>query len=439
MGRFSLPPGPRLPAAVQTARWLRKPLEMMDDCFERFGDTFTLKFVHEGTFVFVTKHDSVKQVFRGDPSVLHGGEGKIVLMPVLGRTSMMLADGDAHMRQRRLILPAFAGERMRSYEEAIRDITERTVAQWPLNRSFELHPQMQDITLDVIIRAVFGVEQGERLDELRRRIVRLLHLLVSSRRLPLLVAAGPKRVERWRKFRAVRDPVHAMLDEEIELRREAEDLEDRDDVLSILLSTRDEEDGSPLSQEELRDALMTMLLVGHETTANSLAWTLERLMRHPEAMERTVADAQGGDGAYVEAVLKEVQRLCPVTPIALRRLMEPYELEGYRLPAGAHVAPCIYLVHRRPELYPDPQAFRPERFVDQREGTYTWIPFGGGVRRCPGAGFAIFEMSVILQAILRHVRLRADDPEPEPLGRRLIFFTPGRGATAVAEPQAVHA
>ena len=230
--------------------------------------------------------------------------------------------------------------------------------------------------------------------------------------------------------------MHEAIDEEIVLRRADPGLEDRDDILSMLLQARDPE-GAPMSDQELRDELMTLLVAGHETTATSLAWTLERVVRHPEVLARLEEEATtGGDGAYADAVAHEALRLRPVLPLVVRKLTEPLEIAGYELPAGATVAPCIYLVHRRPDVYPDPHAFRPERFLDEPPGTYTWIPFGGGVRRCIGASFAMFEMRTVLQTLVSHVRLEAPEPGAERISRRAITLSPSRGAHLVARPRA---
>jgi len=285
---------------------------------------------------------------------------------------------------------------------------------------------MQAITLEVIVRTVFGVSEGERLAALRSALRELLEWGSDPRRLMVVAMLGPSRLEHIRSFTRVRDRADELLFEEIRERRSAPDLAERDDVLSMLLQAR-YEDGSGMSDKELRDELMTLLVAGHETTATALSWAVERLVRHPEKLERLAS----GDEEYLDAVVKETLRLRPVLPIVLRRLTEPLEIGGRELPAGVAVAPCIYLMHRRPDVYPEPTRFRPERFLEQQAGTYTWIPFGGGVRRCLGATFAIFEMKVVLETIAARLQLTPADPRSERISRRLITLIPERGAQVV--------
>jgi cytochrome P450 len=423
----SLPPGPRFPRALQTLGWGFRPGPFMERCQRRYGDMFTLKIASEGTWVFVTHPDAVKQVFTGDPRLLHAGEGNKVLMPLLGQNSVLLLDEDPHMRQRKLMLPPFHGERMRAYRDVMTSVTEAELERWPQGDPFELWPRMQAITLEVIVRTVFGVSEGQRLAALRSALRELLEWGSDPRRLMLVGMLGPSRLKHIRSFTGARDRADELLFEEIRERRSAPDLAERDDVLSMLLQAR-YEDGSGMSDEELRDELMTLLVAGHETTATALSWAVERLVRHPEKLERLAS----GDEEYLDAVVKETLRLRPVLPLVLRRLTEPMEIGGRELPAGVAVAPCIYLMHRRPDVYPEPTRFRPERFLEEPAGTYTWIPFGGGVRRCLGATFAIFEMKVVLETIAARLRLTPADPRSERISRRLITLIPERGAQVVA-------
>ena len=422
----SLPPGPPYPRPLQTLGWGFRPGPFMERCQRRYGDMFTLKIASEGTWVFVTHPDTVKQVFTGDPRLLHAGEGNRVLMPLLGQNSVLLLDEDPHMRQRKLMLPPFHGERMRAYRDVMTSVTEAELERWPQGDPLELWPRMQAITLEVIVRTVFGVSDGERLAALRSALRELLEWGSDPRRLMVVAMLGPSRLEHIRSFTRVRDRADELLFEEIRERRSAPDLAERDDVLSMLLQAR-YEDGSGMSDKELRDELMTLLVAGHETTATALSWAVERLVRHPEKLERLAS----GDEEYLDAVVKETLRLRPVLPIVLRRLTEPLEIGGRELPAGVAVAPCIYLMHRRPDVYPEPTRFRPERFLEQQAGTYTWIPFGGGVRRCLGATFAIFEMKVVLETIAARLQLTPADPRSERISRRLITLIPERGAQVV--------
>jgi cytochrome P450 family 135 len=404
---------------------------MMEHCGRRYGDMFTLRITHEGTWVFLTDPDAVKQVFTGDPRLLHAGEANIVLLPVLGSQSVLLLDEQAHMAQRKLMLPSFHGRRMRRYEDVMAEVAVSEIGRWPLGAPVSAWPTMQAITLEVILRTVFGVQEGERLRRLGHALRHVLAWGTRPQRLALLAALGPRRIAQLRIFRHVLDPADALINEEIRRRRHAPDLEERDDVLSLLLQAR-HEDGRPMSDSELRDELMTLLVAGHETSATALAWALEALVRHPAALARLRDEVDSGEDAYLDAVIKETLRLRPVIALVLRRLTEPMEIGGRLLPAGATVAPCIYLLHRRPDVYPDPRAFRPERFLEQPPGTYTWIPFGGGVRRCLGASFARFEMKVVLRELVSRLDLRAAHPRGERRVRRAIIFAPERGGEIVA-------
>ena len=419
---MTLPPGPRLPRALQTLAWITRPGPWMERLRGRYGDAISLRIAHEGTWVLLSDPAAVRQVFTADPRVLHAGEANVILRPILGARSVLLLDEEPHMAQRKLLLPAFHGERMKAYRELIEVVAAREVARWPAGVPVATRPRMQALTLEVIMRAVVGSQDPR----LRAAVGAMLEWTTDQRRLLLLAALGPDRVERRRMFRGVLDPVDALLAAEIARRRAAPG---GDDILSALVRT-------PMDDRELRDELVTLLVAGHETTATALAWALERLARHPAAWARLRA----GDEAYLDAVVKETLRLRPVLPIVLRRLTEPLELGGWALPAGVSVAPCIFLLHRRADLYPDPHAFRPERFLDRPAGTYTWIPFGGGVRRCLGASFALFEMTTVLRAIAARVeRLAPDRPGAEPIARRAITLVPARGATVSAAPRAATA
>jgi cytochrome P450 len=290
---------------------------------------------------------------------------------------------------------------------------------------------MQAVTLEVILRAVFGVEEGDRLNRLRDELRSTLNLLSSPRRAIFMVLLGPERLRRFPPFRRNIERVDRLLFEEIGSRRGASDLAERDDILSLLLQAT-HEDGRPMSDRELRDELMTLLVAGHETTATGLSWAIELLARHPAALERLEADVAGGDAAYLDAVIKETLRLRPVIALVLRKLVEPMEIGGRLLPAGVSVAPSIYLVHRRPDVYPEPERFRPERFLEHTAGTYTCIPFGGGVRRCLGGAFAEFEMSVVLRELVARRSLRPAGGPPEHSVRSTITNVPSRGAEVLA-------
>jgi cytochrome P450 len=425
-----LPPGPRLPAPVQTAIWSRQARRFLFACRERYGSTFTLKIVHEGTWVMVSDPDSVKQVFTGDPRVFHAGEGNRILEPALGPNSVLVLDEKAHVSQRRLLLPPFHGERVQGYRETMAEIASREIASWPTGVAYSLRPRMQAITLDIILRTVFGVEEDERMVELRDALRSFLDLTTNPRILMPVLLLGPERATRMRWFRRRIEGVDRLIHREIVERRRSEDLEERDDILSLLVAAR-HEDGSPMSDAEIRDELLTLLVAGHETTATALAWAVERLSRHQDKLGRLREEVEAGEGAYLTATIQETLRMRPVISIVVRRLTEAVEIGGYEIPAGASVTPCIYLVHANPEIYPEPDRFRPERFIERPPGTYTWIPFGGGVRRCLGASFAQFEMSVVLEELVKRHRIAPARERPERVFRRAITETPRHDAEVI--------
>ena len=430
--RAPLPPGPRMPRAMQTLGWLSRPFQFVERARAKYGDTFTMHIARD-TFVVLSDPADVKQVFTGDPSIYHAGVSNIILLPFLGHKSVLLLDGAQHMSQRKLLLPPFHGEKMRRHVDLMTEIAEREVAAWPRGVPFAVHPHMQTVTLEVIMRIVFGVDDGDpRLAELRQRLRTFLEASASGRELRKLLLVGPEKADRRRIFAHVLDPVDEIIAQVIADRRQLDDLEDRDDVLSMLLLAR-HEDGTPMDGVELRDELVTLLVAGHETTATALAWALERLTRHPAALERLTEEVRAGEGdEYVDGVIRETLRLRPVIPFVGRKLSEPQTIGAWDIPAGARVAPSIHLMHRREDIYPEAAAFRPERWLGERPNPYTFLPFGGGVRRCLGASFAETEMRAVLGAIVRSVRLAPARPESEKVGRRVITLVPGRGAEIIA-------
>jgi cytochrome P450 len=415
----------------QSLQWGFRPRPFLDAAHKRYGDMFTIRLGQVGPVVMLAHPDMIKEVFTGDPAVFHAGEANVILRPSLGRHSVLLLDDAQHLRQRKLLLPPFHGERMTRYGELMRDIAERDIATWPRGVPFRLHTHTQEVTMTIIVRAVFGVTDPERSQRLRDGLKQFIEWGTSPRQIAYLAFMDVDRIERNLFFRRARAKVDAVVYEEIRHAREREDLDEREDILSLLLQAR-HEDGSPMSDEELRDELMTLLLAGHETTATSLAWAIERLVRHPAAMERLTVEAAEGGTEYAEAVTKETLRMRPVLPIVARLLKRDVEVGGTLLPEGVVVAPNIYLVQHREDVYPDARRFRPERFLEGQGGTYSWIPFGGGIRRCIGASFALYEMRIVLQAMVSSVALRAAKPESEPVGRRSITLTPRHGAEVVA-------
>ena len=431
MTTLAAPAGPRMPRLLQTVAWVRRPYPFIARARAKYGDTFTMH-IGRDTFVVLSDPDDVKQVFTGDPAIFHAGEGNVILLPFLGRKSILLLDDAAHMSQRKLLLPAFHGERMRRHVDLMREVAGREVDAWPKGVPFAVQPHMQAVTLEVIMRIVFGVDEGDpALATLRERLRRFLDVTASPREMRKLLIHGPERAHRRRIFAHAIDPVDEVIARVVEDHRRRDDLAARDDVLSMLLLAR-HEDGSPMDDEELRDELLTLLVAGHETTATSLSWAMERLTRHPAALERLTEEVRAGEEEYVDAVIRETLRLRPVLPFVVRRLTQPQTIAGFDLPAGTNVAPSIQLIHRRPDLYPDPTAFRPERWLGVRPNPYTFLPFGGGVRRCLGAAFAETEMRAVLAEIVSRVRLRPARPEPERVARRVITLVPGRGGEVVA-------
>ncbi len=425
-----LPPGPPLPKPIQTAIWSRQARRLLYSCQDRYGDMFTIRVAYEGTWVMLADPEAIKQVFTGDPQVFHAGEGNQILATVLGQNSILVLDEKPHMRQRKLLLPPFHGGRMQGYEETMSEIAEREIASWPTGTPYKLRPRMQAMTLEIILQTVFGVREGERMGELRAALREFLDLTTNPQLLLPVLLVGPDRIRRLGPFRRRMDRVDELIYREIAERRRAGDVEQRDDILSMLVAAR-HEDGSPMSDEEMRDELLTLLVAGHETTATSLSWAVERLVRSPETLERLRAEVGEGREEYLTATIQETLRLRPVISIVLRKLTEPVEIGGYELPAGVSVAPCVYLAHRNPEVYPEPDRFLPERFLDNPPGTYTWIPFGGGVRRCLGASFAQFEMAVVLKELVKRHQIRPANPKPERVFRRAITETPRHDAEVI--------
>ena len=424
-----LPPGPPFPRWLQTLGFIFAPIPWIDLCRRRYGDVVTFRSLFDPGFVMVFHPDLAKQVFRGSPHQLRAGEANAVLGPVVGERSVLLLDGVEHMRQRKLLLPPFHGERMRAYEDLMREAADRAVDSWPVGEPFPLLPSMQAITLDVIAGAVFGVEEGPRQDELKRRIRSMIDPVASRRGVLLLVLTGGRRGSgAGERFEEQRRMVDELIYSEIARRRGEPDLADREDVLSMLLLARDE-DGNAMTDRELRDELVTLLVAGHETTATALAWAFELLLRNPPVLERLRAALQAGDTSYVDAVAKEALRVRPVISGVGRVVRgEPFELDGHRIPPGTEINPSIAAIHRRADRYPAADAFRPERFLgEDAPDTYTWLPFGGGTRRCLGASFATFEMRTVVSRVVERTQLAPVRRRPERGVRKGITFTPKRG------------
>ncbi|HSK50887.1 MAG TPA: cytochrome P450 [Solirubrobacterales bacterium] len=431
----ALPPGPRLPRAVQALGWVKRPLPFLERCQRRYGDTFTLRMTHWGDWVVLCDPADVKTVFTAGDAV--GVDvANPLLWPILGPRSVMLLEEPRHMMRRKLMLPPFHGERMQRDAEVMAEVAREEARSWKPGEPFEMWPRMQAVTQEVVVRAVFGNEEEPGLRRVRERLTRLTEWMNDSANLTKLALFGPGYVVRSDGFKQAMRPVEeAVLDEVYKRRAEGED--GREDVVSMLAHAR-YEDGSPMSDRELRDELLTLLTDG--PTSASLARVFERLLRHPEKLARVQEEiVSGGDGSYLDAVIKETLRLCAPVPVVVRKLLEPMRLGGYDLPAGTTVAPCIHLIHRRSDVYEQPRAFMPERFLAEPPGTYTWIPFGGGTRRCLAARYAEQEMVRVLRTVLSEVDLHPVDSRPEGVGRGGIAFSPEGGAKVVAEPRAAAA
>lgn len=446
---MSLPPGPRGPAFLQTLGYTYWTFPFFEQCARRYGDPFTLRMPGFGSFVMLSAPELIKQVFTGDSDQLHAGEANAVLEPVVGPRSVLLLDGKEHLRQRRLLLPSLHGERMKEYAALMAEIAAAEVQRMPAGAPFSIHEHMQRITLQVILRAVFGLDEGAQMDELAALLVEFtrpppsLMIFVP----PAYLKYGDFPFSPWRTFLRRRDKVDRALRAILRQKMAAPD-PSRTDILSLLLSARDEE-GRAMSEDELRDELVTMLIAGHETTATALAWTFALVLQHGDVAARLQDELEGArraDGApdvgkltaneYLDAVIKESLRLRPIVPDVVRRVQSPITVAGYEIPAGDFLTPCIHLAHRRPEAWPEPHRFRPERFVGAKVDPYTWFPFGGGIRRCLGMAFALYEMKIVVGVTLLAARLRLAGAPPRVV-RRTVTLAPAGGTQVVLEQRRV--
>jgi cytochrome P450 len=430
--RSRLPPGPRTPSLLQTIGWWSRPTAFLERCRANHGGPFTIRLFGQSPFVVISDPEEIKQIFQAPPEVLHPGEGAQILEPIIGPNSVILLDEDPHLRQRKLLLPAFHGERMQHLSGLMQELAEREAASWPSGERVALHPHLQRLTLEIILRAVFGLERGAQLDALRDQLTEILAFGES----PLSLIPPAQRLLAGRGPLARLERANARADELIFELIEQRRLQgaNGDDVLTLLLAARDE-DGAPMSPAELRDELMTALVAGHETTASQLAWAFERIAREPAVQARLHEELDdGSDEAYLTATINEILRRRPVLPNAEPRLVkQPIEIGGILYQPGVVLFASAYLLHHDPAIYPDPYAFEPERFLDQSPGTYTWIPFGGGRRRCLGASFALLEMKLVLRAVLERYVLRPASSTPEITRRRGITFSPSGESRVILE------
>ena len=424
-------PGPRIPAIAQGVAFYVRPVAFARALRRRYGPDFRIDLPPFGETAYLSDPDSIKAVFTGGDA-FRAGEANWVLRPILGDHSVLLLDGDEHLAQRRMLLPPFHGDAVRAYADTVREITAENVATWPRREPFGVRRHMQRITLEVIMRAVIGVSAPDRLDTLRG----LLKRLVAISDLDVIMFAvfphfGDGKIARRFPPYSVRDQVHAFLDEEIDARRAR--AEPGSDVLSLLVAARDD-DGRALSNEELRDEIITLLVAGHETTATALGWAFERLSRNPRVLARLYEEIDAGESDdYVEAVCRETLRVRPVIQDVMRKVKAPVEVNGAHLEKGAMAMPAIMLAHLDTATYDDPDDFKPERFLDAKPGTYTWLPFGGGTRRCIGAAFALMEMKTVLKTVLTEIQLATTRTPGERARIRHVTLVPHKGARIAVE------
>jgi len=425
------PPGPRWPAAVQSWLFQRRRAWLLPTMARRYGDVFSLRVPpYADNLVVFSRPEHIKEIFAADPADLHAGEGNQILGPVMGEHSLLLVDEDEHARARRLLMPAFNGASLRGYRDLVSDLAKAEVDRWNTNTEVITLDRMNALTLEVIMRVVFGVTDQHTRDEFAPRLHRMVDIspiVLFGWVFPALSSFGP-----WKRFNDNQSEIDALLYAEIARRRRVTDLAERTDVLSRLLHVGSEAGDAPLTDAELRDQLVTLLLAGHETTAAALSWTLYELANHPDLQEQAYVAARDGDDKLLEALLKESMRLHPVIASTARKLTRDQEIGGWRLPAGTVVNTSILLAHQRSDNYPDTWTYRPSRFLDNEVEPNMWLPFGGGVRRCIGAGFSLMEGSVVLREVLTRYRLALPDgAEPERGRVRNITNVPRQKARIV--------
>ncbi len=444
-----LPPGPAAPALVQTMRLVRDPIGLLEKCRDRWGDAFTLRISGYGPLVHLSNPDDLRTMFNQGPDEAHAGEPNHRLFgAIAGRNTSLTLDGQAHIKRRRAVTPAYQGDRMTGYISLMEEVTKSAISAWPTDVAFSLHEELQKIALEVILRAVFGLEDkgDEQIAHLRQLLARSATEAAASPLLllkPLQINLG--RFSPWGKVVHLLKQTRAALDQEI-ARRRSQSGEGRTDILAMLLRAKDEE-GRPLSNEALRDELIVQLLAGHETTASALAWSCSCLLESPDSLGRlrTELATNMSDSpldtvvleklVYLDAVIKESMRLRPIMPTAGARLLrQELQLSRYRLPAGVFVANSEVVLHRHPNLYESPLTFAPERFLNSKPPPYTWMPFGGGGRRCLGMAFALTEMKVVLATIFSNINLSVTDP-PVRIGKRGFFIAPHDGPRVRREPR----
>ncbi|MBD2385141.1 cytochrome P450 [Cylindrospermum sp. FACHB-282] len=445
---MQLPAIPQSPKFIQRMQWLFNPLQLMETSARAHGECFALCLTSQKPIVFFSNPQAIQELFTASPETFDAGRSNPVLKPLMGENSLLLLDGVSHQRQRRLLTPPFHGERMKTYGQIMAKITNEVISGWKIGVPFSVRSAMQEISLKVILQTVFGLHEGERFAQLEELLGSLLDLSGSPMRASIFFFPALQvdlgTWSPWGKFLHQKQQINQLLDLEIQERRDHPD-PSRNDILSLMMLARDE-NGEPMTDEELRDELMTLLVAGHETTASGLTWAFYWIHRLPEVREKLLAELDNfGDNAdlsevarlpYLTAVCQETLRIYPIAMITLPRIVKsPIKISGYEFQPGTMLAPCIYLTHRRPDLYPEPQQFKPERFLERQYSQYEYIPFGGGNRRCLGMAFAMFEMKLVLATVLSNVELALVDNIPVKPIRRGVTLAPSGGKWLVATAQ----
>jgi cytochrome P450 len=425
-----LPPGPKTPGVVQTLQWMYRPISFIEACRRRYGDLFSLRLGPRRNTVVVAEPAAARRVIRGDPGVFRAGDANGILKPVVGPGSLLVLDGDEHMRHRRILLPAFGAEHGPAFAATVEAATRDRIASWRNGETVKLQAEMEAISLEAILKVALGPGPEDRLERFRALVPEMMRRCSSPFTLLPYFRHELGGITPYARLQLILGQLDGLFLDAI-VERQTSSTEDASDCLSLLCAATDET-GTPLSNRQIRDELLTMIMAGYETTTSALAWAFERLMRSPEVMSRLHDELSQGKDEYLNAVVKEVLRLRPVVPVVARKVREDVELNGHLIPGGSVLMVSIYLLHRDPELHSEPDSFKPERFLDG-EGGEPWLPFGGGVRRCLGASFAQLEMKVVLATVLATATLRADNPAEEGVTRRRFTFAPASEARATVE------
>jgi cytochrome P450 len=449
VGPVALPPGSRLPGIAQLVLLFVKPTEFLDSCAAKFGHTFTLRIPGVPPFIQTSDPALIEAIFKGDPDIFEGGKANIGLKPIVGSNSLLLLDGKRHRRERKLIMPTFLGERMHAYGEVIRGIANSVIDRWPLNESFPLHAQTQDAMLEVILRVIFGFDDAATIAQFRHHVHRILKLAillfpdgdgnVMAERFVRRLGNLFSRLDVFASLKGIDDLVYR----EIETRRSA-GLSGREDVLSLLMQAH-YDDGSAMTPQELRDEMLTLLMAGHETSATIAAWSVYHLCQHADSLKRVQEEiASVGNGGpvpltainelkYLDAVIRETMRITPVFSLVARVLKAPLTFGETTYPASVVLSPNIYGTHHRADLWGDPEAFRPERFLNEKANPYHYFPFGGGIRKCIGMSFAYYEMKVFVSEMVRRTRFHTVSGYRAKVVRRNNTLAPSKGVPIIIE------